>query len=90
MGQSCHKQKVFSLCTQDYFGSVQLFVTLQTVACQASLSGTGGCCQNPCDPSSCTTFTLSPHWARAATGEKETTRVYVCRAALVVSNPVAL
>ena len=48
------------------------------------------CCQSPREPSSCTTFTLSPHWARAATGEKETTRVYVCRAALVVSNPVAL
>ena len=73
LGQSCHMQKVFSLCTQDHFGSVQLFVTLQTVACQASLSGTGGCCQNPCDPSSCTTSTPGPHRgkpesSRAASG----------------------
>ena len=33
------KKKVFHLCTQGCFDRVQLFVTLQTVACQASLSG---------------------------------------------------
>ena len=33
-----NKQKVLHLCTQGYFGPVQLFVTLGTVACQASLS----------------------------------------------------
>ena len=26
--------------------------------------------QSPCKPSSCTTFTLSSHWGRAATGKK--------------------
>ena len=26
--------------------------------------------QGPCDPSSCATFTLSPHWGRASTGKK--------------------
>ena len=42
LGQSCHRQKnVLHLCTQGHFGSVQLFVTLQTVACQASLSERG-------------------------------------------------
>ena len=38
MGQSCHRQKVFCLCTWGHFGHVQLFETLWTVACQASLS----------------------------------------------------
>ena len=33
------KKKVLHLCTQGCFDRVQLFVTLQTVACQASLSG---------------------------------------------------
>ena len=28
------------------------------------------CCQDPHRPSSCTTFTLNPHWGRAATGKK--------------------
>ena len=40
LGQSCHRQKkVLSLCRQGRFGCVQLFATLWTVACQASLSG---------------------------------------------------
>ena len=40
LGQSCHRQKkVLHLCTQGHFGSVRLFATLQTVACQASQSG---------------------------------------------------
>ena len=39
LGQSCHRQKtVLCLSTQDLFGYVQLFVTLWTVACQASPS----------------------------------------------------
>ena len=33
------KKKILRLCTQGRFGHVQLFVTLWTVACQASLSG---------------------------------------------------
>ena len=37
--QSCHRQKVLSLCTQGHFGCVQPFVTLWSVACQASRSG---------------------------------------------------
>ena len=28
-------------------------------------------CQGPCKPSSCATFTLDPHWGRAATGKKD-------------------
>ena len=37
---SCHRQKkVLHLCVQGCFGHVQLFATLYTVACQASLSG---------------------------------------------------
>ena len=32
-------KKVLSLCTQGRIGRVQLFATLWTVACQASLSG---------------------------------------------------
>jgi len=28
------------------------------------------CCQGPCKPSSCSTFTLNSHWGRAATGKK--------------------
>ena len=27
-------------------------------------------CQGPCKPSNCATFTLNPHWGRAATGKK--------------------
>ena len=39
LGQSCHRQKnVFHLCMQGCFSRVWLFVTLWTVACQASLS----------------------------------------------------
>ena len=34
-------KKVLCLFEQGHFGHVQLFVTLKTVACQASLSGTG-------------------------------------------------
>ena len=38
--QSCLRQKkVLHLCMQGHFGHVQLFATLRTVACQASLSG---------------------------------------------------
>ena len=41
--QSCHRQKKSCAYAhaQGCFGSVRLFVTLWTVACQASLSGTG-------------------------------------------------
>ena len=35
------KKKILSLCMQGHFGSVQLFMTRWTVACQASLSGRG-------------------------------------------------
>ena len=43
LGQSFHGQKkVLCLCMQGRFSSVRLFVTLSTVACQASLSGRGG------------------------------------------------
>ena len=43
LGQSCHRQKsLVSIGEQHHFGSVQLFATLYTVACQASLSGGGG------------------------------------------------
>ena len=38
MGQSYHWQ-ILCLCIQDHSGRVQLFVTLWTVACQASLPG---------------------------------------------------
>ena len=100
---SCHRQKkVLHLCTQGHFSSVRLLVTLQTVACQAFLSGRGfsrqeywsvlantgaywptlvtlpsralyfllpqlptplstWCCQNPCNPSSCTASLSGPH-----------------------------
>ena len=86
----------FRLGVQGHFSSIQLFATLWTVACQASLSERGvlqarilerigqywlpypsrtlyfllpwlptplstWCCQNPCDPSSCTTSTPGPH-----------------------------
>ena len=88
-------KKDLRLCTWVLFGCVQLFVTLWTVACQASLSGGGSpgkntgaywptlvalpsralyfllpqlptplstwCCQNPCNPSSCTTSTPGLH-----------------------------
>ena len=33
------KKKVLHLCTQGHFSSIQLFATLWTVACQASISG---------------------------------------------------
>ena len=29
------------------------------------------CCQCPCKPSSCITFTVNSHWGRAATGKKK-------------------
>ena len=28
------------------------------------------CCQGPCKPNSCASFTLNSHWGRAATGKK--------------------
>ena len=28
------------------------------------------CCQGPCKPNSCATFTFNSHWGRAATGKK--------------------
>ena len=99
-------KKSLCLCMRGLFSSAQLFATLWTVACQASLSGgfsrqeywkvlvhTGfhtllehyiSCCpshqlperlacQNPCNPSSCSTSTPDPHWgitksSRAASG----------------------
>ena len=40
LGQSCHRQtRTLRLCMQGHFCSVCLFVTLWTVACQASLPG---------------------------------------------------
>ena len=41
LGQTCHrpKKKVLCLCMPGYFSRVQLFATLWTVACHASLSG---------------------------------------------------
>ena len=41
LGQSRHRQKISCVYAHSCFGSVQLFVTLRTVACQAFLSGTG-------------------------------------------------
>ena len=42
LGQSCHRPKqVLCLCAHGYFGSFRFFVTLWTVACQASLSRRG-------------------------------------------------
>ena len=41
-GRAATGKKVLCLCEQDHFGSVQLFATLYTVTCQASLSGGGG------------------------------------------------
>ena len=98
----------FRLGVQGHFSSIQLFATLWTVACQASLSERGvlqarilerigqywlpypsrtlyfllpwlptplstWCCQNPCDPRSCTTSTPGSHRgkpksSRAASG----------------------
>ena len=40
-GKSRHRQIVLLLCVQGRFGSVQLFATLQTNACQISLSERG-------------------------------------------------
>ena len=42
-------------------------------------------CQDPCKPSSCTTFMLNSHWGRAGTGKKMSC-AYVHRVALVMSN----
>ena len=42
--------------------------------------------QGPHKPSSWTTFTLTSHWGRTATGKKSC--VYVRRIALVVSDPL--
>ena len=39
LGQSCHRQKMFCVYARGYFSRVQLFATLWTVTCQASLSG---------------------------------------------------
>ena len=39
--QSCHRQKLACPCMQGHFSPVQLFVTLQTLACQDSLSEEG-------------------------------------------------
>ena len=33
------------------------------------------CCQGPCKPSSCATFTLNSHWGRATTGKKKIFRL---------------
>ena len=41
--------------------------------------------QGPHKPSSCTTFTLNPHWGRAATG-KTMSHVYACRVASIMPN----
>ena len=48
------------------------------------------CRQDPRRPSSCTTFTLNPHWGRAATGKKSlasmcTGSLWSC---LTICNPV--
>ena len=40
-GRVATGQKVLHLCVQSPFGSVRLFATLQTVACQSSLSDRG-------------------------------------------------
>ena len=40
--------------------------------------------QGPYKPTSCTTFTLNSHWARASTDKKSC--IYACRVTLVVSN----
>ena len=38
------------------------------------------CCQCPCKPSSCITFTVNSHWGRAATGKKKKKKVLcLCR-----------
>ena len=43
------------------------------------------CCPGSCKPSSCATFTLNPHWGRAAAGKKMSC-IYACRVALILSN----
>ena len=43
------------------------------------------CCPGSCKPSSCATFTLNPHWGRAAAGKKKSC-IYACRVALILSN----
>ena len=40
-GRAATDKKVLHLCTQGCFGHVQLFATMWTLACQASLSGRG-------------------------------------------------
>ena len=98
-GRTATGKKSLVPLQQGCFSSVWLFVTLQTVACQASLSGRGllqarilervgqywlpypyralyfllplppaplstWCCQNPCNPSRCTTSKPGPHRGR--------------------------
>ena len=41
--------------------------------------------QGPCNPSSCATFTLNPHWGRAASGKNQSC-IYARRVASVMSN----
>ena len=43
------------------------------------------CRQGPCNPSSCATFMLNPHWSRAASGKKKYC-IYACRVTSVMSN----
>jgi len=45
------------------------------------------CHQDPCQLSSCATFTLNSHWGRAAIGKKKKKScIYACRVAMVLSN----
>ena len=48
-------------------------------------------CQGPCKPSSCATFTLDPHWGRAATGKKRLASMHARSlwSGTTLCNPVA-
>ena len=47
------------------------------------------CCQGPCKPSSCATFTLNSHWGRVTQAKKKSC-IYVSRVISVVSNSLRL
>ena len=48
------------------------------------------CHQGPCDPSSCNTFILNPHWGRVATGHKRLVSMHAgsLRSCPTLCNPV--
>ena len=66
------KKKVLSLCTQGRFSPIQLFVTLWTAACQASLSGE---------------FSRQEYWSILVNTVCHTLLVHLFPAALAANSP---